>query len=38
VSGNLRSGVYVTEGAESLFVLTEDADDEKRIVKKYAIQ
>jgi outer membrane protein assembly factor BamB len=38
VSGNLRSGVYVTEGAESLFILTEDTDDEKRIVKKYAIQ
>jgi len=38
VSGNLRSGVFVTEGAQSLFVLTEDADDEKRIVKKYAIQ
>jgi outer membrane protein assembly factor BamB len=38
VSGNLRSGVYVTEGAESLFVLTEDKDDEKRLVKKYKIQ
>lgn len=38
VSGNLRSGVFVTEGAESLFVLTEDKDDKKRLVKKYAIQ
>jgi outer membrane protein assembly factor BamB len=38
VSGNLQSGVFVTEGAESLFVLTEDTDDEKRLVKKYAIQ
>lgn len=38
VSGNLRSGVYVTEGAESLFVLTEDKDDKKRLVKKYKIQ
>ncbi|PSQ96920.1 MAG: hypothetical protein BRD55_04565 [Bacteroidetes bacterium SW_9_63_38] len=38
VSGNLRSGVFVTEGAQSLFVLTENKDDEKRLVKKYKIQ